>query len=253
MGGLFPILFLAVWTWAAEPQVVDEGSVGVKEQLGGQAALDPVFSDEDGKPVSLRSLVDRPTVLTLNYFACAGICTPLLHGLTQALNAVPREPGRDFRVITVSFDERDTPAIAKEKRRNYLKQLKRPFPPEAWRFITGKNPAIKTLTGSVGFEYQAWGKEYLHPGVVVLLSPQGVVTRYMYGTTFLPADLAMAVDEAKKGLVRPTIIKTLQYCFSGDPRGRKYVVGAMKVMGTTVLLSALGLVAWLVWGARRPA
>ncbi|MBI5881972.1 MAG: SCO family protein [Elusimicrobia bacterium] len=236
---------------AGAPDGTDPGEVGLSERLGSQVPLDTVFKDEDGKPIALKTLVDKPTVLTLNYFACAGICTPLLHGLTEVLNTTARQPGRDFRVVTVSFDERDAPAIAKMKRINYLKEMKRPFPPEAWRFLTGKDPSIRKLTDSVGFEFKAWGKEFIHPGVLVVLSPKGVVTRYMYGVNFLPADLDMAIDEAAKGLVRPSVVKALAFCFSNDPRGRRYVVKAVSIVGTATMLAALGFAAWLVLGGRR--
>lgn len=226
----------------------DPGKVGLEEKLGAQVPLDAVFNDEDGKPVALKALVDRPTILTLNYFSCAGICTPLLHGLTEALNAVKRTPGKDFNVVTVSFDEKDTPSVAKMKRANYLRELKRPFPPEAWRFLTGKGPAIRKLTDSVGFEFKAWGKEFIHPGVLVVLSPRGVVTRYMYGINFLPADMEMAVDEAAKGLARPTITKTLRFCYNYDPQGRRYVLSVTKVIGTITLLAVAGFAAWLAFG-----
>ncbi|MFA6318329.1 MAG: SCO family protein [Elusimicrobiota bacterium] len=247
-------LGLVLWLFPQGHALVQEpgqDQVGVDEKLGDELALDAVFADEDGKPVTLRRLVDRPTVLTLNYFACAGICTPLLHGLTDALNRLKREPGRDFKVVTLSFDERDTPEIAKMKRTNYLREMRRPFPPEAWRFITGKNPAIRKLTDSVGFGYKAYGREYAHPGVVVLLSPQGIVTRYIYGTSFQTADLEMAIDEAGKGVVRPTVVKALSFCFSYDPRGRRYVLNGMKVGGTLTMLFGLGFGAWLAWGGRK--
>ncbi|MBI5209880.1 MAG: SCO family protein [Elusimicrobia bacterium] len=236
---------------AGAPEGTDPARVGISERLGDQAPLDTLFNDEEGRPIALKALVDKPTVLTLNYFACAGICTPLLHGVTEVLNTTARQPGRDFRVVTVSFDEKDTPSIAKMKRQNYLRELKRPFPPEAWRFLTGKGPSIRKLTDGVGFEFKASGKEFIHPGVLIVLSPQGVVTRYMYGINFLPADLDMAIDEAAKGVTRPSVVKALAFCYSLDPRGRKYVVKAASVVGTMTMLAALGFAAWLALGGRR--
>jgi protein SCO1/2 len=119
------------------------GGVGIDEKLGGQVALDVTLKDEDGSDVTLRRLIDKPTILTLNYFRCTGICTPLLNGLTGMLNQILIEPGRDFQVITVSFDPKDTPEIARQKRINYLNQMKRPFQPLAWHFLTGDAQATR--------------------------------------------------------------------------------------------------------------
>src|SRR5512135_2863325 len=137
--GLIAGLALAMtlnWTLLALAQVAGSGEAGVDERLGAQVALDTVLKDEGGNDVTLRQLVDKPTILTLNYFRCAGICTPLLNGIVDALNKIGLEPGKDFQVITVSFDPRDTPEIAHEKQINYLAQMKRAFPPRAWRFLT---------------------------------------------------------------------------------------------------------------------
>ncbi len=103
---------------------------GINEKLGAQAALDSVLKDEDGKDITLRQLVGKPTILTLNYFTCTGICSPLLNALVDTFNQIGIEPGKDFQVVTVSFDPSDTPEVARQKRINYLKQMKRPFPPK---------------------------------------------------------------------------------------------------------------------------
>ena len=118
----FVALMAAVLLWGA-------GEAGINEKLGAQVALDSVLKGEDGKDITLRQLVDKPTILTLNYFTCTGICSPLLNALAGALNQIGIEPGKDFQVVTVSFDPSDTPEVARQKRINYLKQMKRPFPP----------------------------------------------------------------------------------------------------------------------------
>ena len=122
-------------TPAANETNISPGQVAVDERLGQVAALDVVLKDEAGQPVVLRELVDRPTILTLNYFRCAGICSPQLNGLAEAVNLTHAALGQGFRIITVSFDERDTPDIAQRKRLNYLQELKRPVTPHDWRFL----------------------------------------------------------------------------------------------------------------------
>ena len=212
--------------------------VGINEKLGASIPSDLRFNDETGQAVVLRQLIAKPTVLTLNYFRCAGICTPQLNELVRTFNQVELEPGKDFQVVTVSFDSTDTPEIAAGKRTNYLRLMQRPFPPTAWRFLTGDEASIKTLATAVGFGFKKDRDQFIHPGALIILSPEGKVTRYMYGITYLPADLEMAVSEAASGLARPSISKALSFCFSYDPQGRRYVVNFTRIAGAISLLLA---------------
>jgi protein SCO1/2 len=228
--------------------------VGIDEKLGKPAALDLTFKDEDGKAVALRTLVDKPTILTLNYFRCAGICTPQLNGVVEVLNRTEAVPGRDFQVITVSFDDRDTPEIAAEKRTNYLREITRPFPPAAWRFLTSDAATSRALADSVGFKFKKQGDDFIHAAAIIFLSPKGEITRYMYGVTYLPADLQMAAQEAAQSQARPTINKWLKICFSYDPEGRKYVFSFTKIGAGIILLGAAIFLAVLIRrGRKRPS
>jgi protein SCO1/2 len=227
------------------------GEVGINEKLGARVALDAVLKDEDGKDIALRQLIDKPTILTLNYFTCTGICSPLLNALVDALNGLVLEPGRDFRVITVSFDPSDTPEVAHQKRINYLKQMNRPFLPADWRFLTGSAQATKAVTDSVGFNFKAAANGFVHPGAIIVLTPKGIVSRYLYGISFLPADIQMAVQEAASGRVRPSISRVLDFCYSYDSQGRRYVLNTTRVMGAAVLVLAAGFVIFLLKGGTR--
>jgi protein SCO1/2 len=220
--------------------------VGIDEKLGQSVPLDLVLVDEEGNRVALRSLLDKPTLLTLNFFRCTGICTPLLNGVVEVVNRSDINPGQDYQIVTVSFDDRDTPEIAAGKRTNYLKQIKKPFPPSAWHFLTGDAATTKALCDSVGFKFKQQGDQFIHAGAIVFLSPEGQVTRYMYGVTYLPADFQMAVDEAARGEARPTINKWLKFCFSYDPEGRRYVFSATRVGATLVILLAGCFLGYLV-------
>jgi len=229
-------------------------AVGVDEHLGAVVPLDAHFNDEDGRPVKLGALLDKPVILTLNFFRCAGICTPLLNGLTDSLNEIKLEPGKDFRVVTVSFDPKDDHELAKMKRLNYIRQFHRPFPVEAWRFLTGRPQDIKALTEAVGFHYQpAPGGQFVHPGVIVILSPQGKVTRYMYGIEFSPYDLQMALLEAARGVARPSVVKALQFCYDYDPVSRSFVFRLTRIVGAVTLMLALALIGALGFWPRRKA
>jgi len=223
---------------AATPSFTPE-EVGINEKLGATIPLDLELKGEDGKPVTLRQLIDKPTILTLNYFRCAGICTPQLSGVAEVLNRTKAEPGKDFQVITVSFDERDEPEVAAQKRTNYIAEITRPFPPAAWRFLTGPAASTKALADAVGFKFKRVNDDFVHAGAIIFLSPKGQVTRYMYGVTYLPADLELAAQEAARGEAQPTINKFLKFCFSYDPAGRRYVLNFTTIGATVIILAAM--------------
>jgi len=225
--------------------------VGIDEKLGATIPLDLVLKGEDGQPVTLRQLIDKPTLLTLNYFRCAGICTPQLSGVAEVLNRTEAIPGKDFQVLTVSFDGRDEPEIAAQKRTNYLGEITRPFPPAAWRFLTGPDATTRALADAVGFKFKQVDNDFVHAAAIIFISPQGKVTRYMYGTTYVPADLQMAAQEAARGEAQPTINKFLKFCFSYDPAGRKYVLNSTTIGATVIILAALAFVATLVRRGRK--
>lgn len=230
---------------------VAPGEVGIDERLGNTVPLELELRDETGRPVRLRQLVDKPTILTLNYFRCAGICTPQLNGVVEVLNRTAAVPGQDFQVLTVSFDERDDPEVAAQKRTNYLAEIKRPFPPDAWRFLTGSAAATRMLADAVGFKYKRVNDDFVHAAAIIFLSPGGKVTRYMYGTTYLPADLQLAAQEAARGEAQPTINKYLKFCFSYDPAGRKYVLNVTAVSAIGIILAAIAFVGALAFRGRR--
>ncbi len=239
-------LSLQSQTPTAPPPTAAE--VGIDEKLGGFVAKDVIVSDEDGKSIRLGSLITKPTILTLNYFRCAGICTPQLNGLAEVVGRTKPEAGKDYQILTLSFDERDTPDIAAQKRINYLKQVGRPVSPEGWRFLTGPSLASRAVADSVGFKFKAEGDEFIHAGALMILSPEGKVTRYMYGTSYLAADLEMALTEAAKGEVRPTINKWLKFCFNTDPSGR---VTTLNLTRVSAIVLILGAVVFGVVAARR--
>ncbi len=240
----------------AAPQIGTSNEAGINEKPGAQVALDTVLKDENGNDVTLRQLINKPTILTLNYFRCSGICTPLLNSLADALNGMNLEPGKDFQVITVSFDPTDTPEIATQKRINYLKEMRRAFPPAGWRFLTGIAQNTKEVCDSVGFGYRPVSYGYVHPGAIMVLTPQGNVSRYLYGTFFLPADVEIAIKEAAEGMTRPSISRVLAFCYSFDPKSNRMVLNVTRVSATVILILAAGFVIFLVRGksvSRREA
>jgi len=197
-------------------------SYGIDEKIRQKVPQDLVFSDEKGGKVTLRQLTDKPAIISLVYFSCGSRCPLLLGNLAQALSSVSLDPAT-YRVITVSFDDRDTPVLASEKKRNFIKAIGKPFPDSSWRFLTGDEENINRLTGALGFSYRKEPGGFSHPRVLIFLSPGGVVTRYLYGMSFLPFDVQMSLQESsgKRGLISAD--RLALFCYSYDPEENRYV------------------------------
>jgi len=249
--GLLLTLLAGPRLWAADEEVAASG-VFFDEHLGQVLPGDVVLRDENGQDVRLDQLVDKPTILTFVYFDCPGVCTPLLNEVADILGKTDLDPRVEpFQILTVSFEPRDTPAVAAEKRANYLAQLSRPLPSETWRFMTGDAAQLARLTKAAGFSYQKAGFEYTHPGGLILLAPDRTIVRYLYGAKFLPFDFKMGIAEAAKGHVLPTTARLLTICFSYDPEGRTYVFNTMKVVGSSMLLTVGLFAGFLVATQKR--
>jgi protein SCO1/2 len=154
-------------------------------------------------------------------------------------------------VISVSFDETEKPDLALQKKNIYLKMIQRPFPENAWRFLTGNKENIRRLTDAVGFHFKRVGQDFEHPVALIILAPDGKIVRYMYGADPLPFDLKMAVVEASQGKSGPAISKVVRFCFSYDPKANKLVLNTLKVTGTVTLILALSFVAFLLFKGKK--
>jgi protein SCO1/2 len=229
----------------------DLSNIGIDEKLGQVIPLDLIFHDEHGHSISLKQLIHRPTILAPVYYHCPNVCSFLLFNLAEVINKMPSEAGKEYQVLTFSFDETEDSNLALEKKRMYLKMIEKSFPEDAWRFLTGDKENIRQLTDAIGFHFKRQGQDFLHPVSLVILSPNGKITRYLYGTEFLPFDLKMALLEASEGRVGPTLSKVLRFCFSYDPQGRKYVFNTLKVTGIVTLLFALSLILFIVFKGKK--
>lgn len=248
----FILLPLFANTAAGHEAAASKAEIALEAKLGQYIPAGAAFLDEDGGRVELKPLVDKPTIVAPVYFKCMHECPLLLGGLAQALGRMDLvRPGRDYRVIALSFDETDTPALAREKKKDYLKAVRKPFPPAAWTFLTGDEANIRKFTDSIGFTFQRDGTEFSHPLAVVVLAPGGKITRYLTGTAFLPFDVTMAVTEAAEGKVGSTTGRVLNYCFSYDPLKQSYVFNVLKVVGTAMVLMVAGVLAYLIVTTRK--
>lgn len=229
-----------------------QDELGVYEHLDDYISDDLFFTDELHNRVNLKEAIDKPTIISLVYFECPGICSPLLNGLAEAMDKTDIELGEDYQVFTISFSHTEKPPLARKKKSSYEKLVSHGDSKNSWKFFTGDSVTISRLLDQVGFKVKKDGKEYIHPGTLIVISPKGKITRYLYGSTyFLPFDLKMAIAEADVEKSGPTINKMLKFCFSYDPEGQKYVLNFTKISGSIILLIAFSLLGALVFKGRR--
>lgn len=231
---VFVFSLLNTFILADEPQ--PKKDVGIDEKLGEFIPMNLSFIDEYGKPVTLQELFKKPTLLTLVYYRCPGICSPLLNSLAAALDRLDMEAGKDFNVVTISFDPRETYLTAAEKKNNYLETMNKHIPVDSWRFLTGDSTNITKITDAVGFRYMKQGQDFIHGTTVMAISPSGKIARYLYGTDFNPVDMKMALIEASEGRTGPSIATLMKLCYSYDPEGKKYVLNITRIAGGGVVL-----------------
>ena len=213
--------------------------VGIVEHLGEKISKDIQLIDEDGKTVNLLDQIDKPTALVFVYFRCPGICSPLLDGLSGLINTSDLEMAADYQVITISFDPTETPELAGKKKENYQSLIEGQNTDEGWKFYTADSLNIAKATESTGFLYTKAGNEFTHAATVLIISPDGRITRYLNGTYFLPYEFELAIIESNKGQTGPTIKKVLEYCYSYDPVGRTYVFNITAVTASVTIFMAL--------------
>lgn len=247
----------------ADLMTAEVPGVTVDEKLGDIAPLDLPFVDEHGQRVTLRDYLreGRPVILTLNYYRCPMLCTLVLNGAANAIREVDLVPGEDYQIVTVSIDPAETPSLARMKEDAYVEFVEGDVDParlrEGWAFLTGEKQNIDALAAAVGYGY-AWvesEKQYAHPAVITLLSPEGKITRYLYGIQFDPKTLRLSLVEASEGKIGSTLDRFLLTCFHFDPDTGRYsrmAVGVMRLgAGLTVGVIAVALGGLLFWEHNR--
>jgi protein SCO1/2 len=230
----------------------DSGAVGVDEKLGGRVPLDAPLVNEKGETVTLGSLIQGPTILSIVYYKCTNECGALLTGMASALRTFADDPRTAPNVITMSVDESETTADAAKARSIAFEAIEKPYPADRWRFLTGPEKSITRITTAVGFRFVKKADDVDHPLCLIVLSPDGRIVRYIMGTEFLPMDISMSLMEASKGAIQPTIARVLRVCFSYDPKSHRFVFNILKV-SATVIFTLLGvfIVYLIVSGHKR--
>jgi protein SCO1/2 len=225
-------------------------NVGIEQHLDGQIPPDLAFVDDTGRAVKLGDYFGKkPLILNLVYYNCPMLCGEELAGLSSAMKVVKFDIGKEFEILTVSFNPKETPALAAAKKQEYVKRYGRPTAAAGWHFLTGPAESINVLTKAVGFQYQydESKNQYAHATAIMVLTPQGRISRYFYGVDFPPKDLRMGLVEASEGKIGNAVDQVLLYCYHYDPAAGRYgaVVSNMLKLGgalTVVLLGGLILI-----------
>lgn len=209
--------------------------VGIDERLGDTIPLDLSFTNEQKQVVTLGSLINKPTILSFVYFDCPGICSDYQAGISDLIDQSNLVLGKDYDIITISFNYIDNTERALEKKANYTTKIDKDRA-VSWRYLTGDSASINKILRSTGYRIKIAGLDFVHPSALIMLSPKGKITRYLYGLSYLPFDLKMSVIEAQKGIAQPTINKVLEFCYAYEPEGRRYSLEITKLAGIFTLL-----------------
>ncbi len=242
MKSTFVVVALVFSHALAGAQMSDQPApkVGIQEKLGQFIPLDVELYDEQGMLVALKDLVNKPTIFTFVYYRCPGICSPLLNELAKVVNKLDLEIGKEYQILTISFDHREKPELAAEKQQSYLDLTGKNIGPNGWRFFTSDSVTIQRLTDAAGFYFMRSGNDYVHAGALIIVSPEGKITRYINGIQYLPFDVKMAVYEAATGTVTPTIAKILAMCYSYDPESHSYTLNFLRI-ATAAVIGLVGI------------
>jgi protein SCO1/2 len=231
-------------------------NVGIEQRLNEQIPRELAFRDETGKAVRLGDYFGRkPMILNLVYYRCPMLCGEVLSGLTTALRGLKLDAGKDkdFEILTVSFDPRETPEIAAAKKAEYLKRYGRPSAAEGWHFLTGSQASIDALTKAAGFQYQYDAKtgQFAHTTAIMVLTPDGRIAQYYYGIEYTPRDLRLGLVQASNGKIGNVVDEVLLYCYHYDPATGKYGAVISRILRLSALATILLLGSMLTILLRR--
>lgn len=240
------------------PAILEE--VGIEEKLGDTLPLHLEFTTSNGKQVTLGDLIEdgKPVLLNPVYYNCPRLCGLVIDGVFQVVHELQWNPGQDYTIITFSIDPEETPELASESKTRFLNDLQRPEAEQGWHFLTGSENSVRELTEAIGFSYK-WDEtteEFVHASSIMLISPDGVITRYLYGIQYAEFDLRNALYEAADGKIGNTLDRAVLYCFTYDPSSGGYVPLAVNIMklGGLATLIILGIFLGLFWlKERRPS
>lgn len=251
LAALFLAYFLLAAPVHAQGPVVDvKRDVTFDQKPNAQVPLDLVFHDDQGQTVKLGDYIrDKPVILTLNYFHCPNSCSLALDQLTQALADLKFNLGDEFAVVTVSIDPRETPVIAADKKWSYVRDYGRPGRGDGWHFLTGDKVAIDALAQAVGFHYAYDPRtdEFAHPVGLMVLTPQGRISRYILGTDYAARDIQLALVEASQYKIGSVVDQLLLVCYHYDPTTGRYSAAILEIVQWAGLAMVVLLAVFIGW------
>lgn len=228
----------------------DLEDVRIDQRLDESLPLDAVFRDENGNEVKLGAYFgNKPVVLALVYYSCPMLCNQVLNGMTSGLDVLKVfSIGKEFEVVTVSFDPRETPELARQKKETYINWYKRDGAAKGWHFLTGDQANIDRLTQAAGFHYK-WDEkttQFIHASGIMIATPDGKLARYFYGIEYSPKDLRLGLVEASAGKIGSPVDQLLLYCYHYDPASGKYGAVVMNIMRLGGGLTLIAVIAMLI-------
>jgi protein SCO1/2 len=225
--------------------------IGFDEKQGQYAAMDTKLVNEEGDTVLLRDVINKPTLICLVYFRCPGTCSPLMWGVSKFIDEVDLELGKDYQVITISFDYTEGIDLGIQKKENYISTMKNKESAKYWQFFVSDSLNVAKLTQSVGYNFKFVKNEFVHPTGLIALASDGKITRYMRGIEFLPFEIKITMVEAAKGKIGPSINRLLAVCYSYDENDNKFVFNVTRVSAIIIIFIALVIFLYLVVTRKR--
>jgi protein SCO1/2 len=209
--------------------------VGFEEKQGQYADLSVKLVNEAGDTVLLKDVINKPTILNLVYFECAGTCSPLMWGISKFIDKMDLQLGKDYEVITISFDPTERIKLGIDKKASYITTMTKKDDAKNWLFFVSDSLDIARLTRSVGFNYQKVVDQYVHPTGLIALAADGKIVRYLRGIEFLPFDIKITLVEAARGKIGPSINRLLAICYGYDSKGNQFVFNVTRVSAIVIL------------------
>jgi protein SCO1/2 len=240
------LILIASNSYAIEKPGDELDSVFVRDSIGTQVPLDLTFQDSAGKTVQLADYfkTNRPVVIVPAYYRCPRLCGLVMGGVRRLINGLSLKLGQDYQIVTVSFDDSETPAMAAKKAEEFQTTLRAEAAPEAWRFLVGKSDQISKLMTALGFKYLKDQGEFAHSAAVYVLTPTGIVSQYFSGIDFDSEDFRLSIIEASQGVLGSALDHILLYCYRFDPTKGKYTIAVLNLarvvsIGTFLILAFL--------------
>jgi protein SCO1/2 len=219
-------------------------NVGIQQNLNQQIPAELQFRDETGRAVQLSEYFGKkPMILNLVYYNCPMLCSEVLSGLETALKPLKFDVGKEFDILTISFDPRETPEMAAKKKAEYLKRYGRPGASEGWHFLTGPKESVDALTKAAGFQYEYDAKtgQFAHTTAIMILTPEGKISQYYYGVEFAPKDLRLGLVQASDEKIGNVVDEVLLYCYHYDPQAGKYSATIFRIMRLAAIATMIAV------------